>query len=136
MATRKTKLKAKRVKAWIEALESGKYRRTEDALTDGYGAYCALGVACKVYEKETGNKMQPFDWGNNDRYDHLKEYNDDKVLPERIAKWYGLERNPKLCILYNGKVECDKVSELNDALGASFRTIANGLKTLLNKVRA
>jgi hypothetical protein len=33
--------------AWLQALESGKYRQTRQVLHDGEG-YCCLGVACVV----------------------------------------------------------------------------------------
>ena len=34
-------------KKWLEALESGEYKKTKNALCDGNG-FCCLGVACEV----------------------------------------------------------------------------------------
>jgi hypothetical protein len=44
-------------KKWVEALRSGKYKQTEHVLQDTNG-YCCLGVACVVYEQETGITLQ------------------------------------------------------------------------------
>ena len=43
-------------KAWIVALRSGKYKQGKDQLQSGQ-KFCCLGVACLVYEEETGNKL-------------------------------------------------------------------------------
>jgi hypothetical protein len=40
-------------KKWIEALRSGEYKQTDNALHKGDG-YCCLGVACEVYAHENG----------------------------------------------------------------------------------
>ena len=43
-------------KKWVEALRSGKYSQGKGTLQNRAG-YCCLGVACDVYEKETGNEL-------------------------------------------------------------------------------
>ena len=43
---------------WVEALRSGGYKQGVGCLYDSHhDKYCCLGVACKVYEKETGDNL-------------------------------------------------------------------------------
>ena len=50
------------VKKWVEALRSGKYTQTTKCLQNQKG-YCCLGVACDLYEKETGHLLPKDDNG-------------------------------------------------------------------------
>lgn len=43
-------------KKWVAALRSGEYRQGRGCLMSAEG-YCCLGVACDVYEKETGRSL-------------------------------------------------------------------------------
>ena len=43
-------------KKWVGALRSGEYEQAKHTLQFG-GAFCCLGVACQVYEKETGKRL-------------------------------------------------------------------------------
>lgn len=72
-------------KKWVEALRSGKYKQTTDELQDGNG-HCCLGVACEVYEKETGEKI-PRDYKGF-------IFNMDPGLSydlKKVKDWLGLE---------------------------------------------
>ncbi|QDP56460.1 MAG: hypothetical protein Tp152SUR00d2C52646391_56 [Prokaryotic dsDNA virus sp.] len=44
-------------KKWIAALRSGEYIQGYHALQRPSGAFCCLGVACKVYEKNTDKNL-------------------------------------------------------------------------------
>lgn len=103
-----------RIKKWVDALRSGKYKQARGALRENVGegeyTYCCLGVATDIYEKETGNEIE---WKN-------KEY-----LPLEVMDWYGLEaNNPELTVdSYDYPA-----SELNDELFWSFRDIADAVE--------
>ncbi len=111
----------KNAKAWVEALESGKFKQTRGKLTKistrGLLSYCCLGVACELY-----------------RQAHIKTIIDDKkhigvraydgelnMLPERVQKWLGIRTN-------NGAYVTDKgIGDLiddNDSRCLSFKKIA------------
>ncbi len=89
----------KNAKKWIKALRSGEFKRTESVLNNECG-YCCLGVACAVYERETG-KMLPRD--KNGYYYHGCLKREFSVVKE----WVGLkddvgslENDPKRSLAY------------------------------------
>jgi hypothetical protein len=43
-------------RAWLKDLMSGQFKQTKDMLYNR-GRYCCLGVACKTYERVTGEKL-------------------------------------------------------------------------------
>ena len=45
------------VDLWADALESDEYKQGMLTLQGKSGSFCCLGVACKVYEKATGNEL-------------------------------------------------------------------------------
>lgn len=47
----------KPVKLWLKALRSGKFDKGVGRLEESPGKYCCLGVACIVFEKETGRSF-------------------------------------------------------------------------------
>ena len=99
-------------KKWLDALESGKYKQTNDSLMDDYG-YCCLGVAGRclnIPKNELGKASMPS--GLDKKYiskfpetffcksldgkelydsvfaEDLADMNDDKRLPfKEIAKY-------------------------------------------------
>lgn len=101
---------ARRIRAWVEALESGKYRQTFGNLRmlDEYRektgeriyAYCALGVACRVYEEVTGVNA---------------DYTTTS-LPYHVSRWYGLTANPAVVNPTTGLYDLEPatVMDLND----------------------
>jgi len=118
-----------RLKKWVAALESGRYRKYTGCLEDiDTGKVCALGVAMKVYEKETKTSLPKKAWGR---------YN----MPQTVSSWFGLDiTNPKICVVVKGEKVCDNISELND-VGAeinnqlyrmSFKKIAKGIRSTFN----
>ena len=46
----------KNQKLWISALQNGMYAQTKEHLRDEIG-FCCLGVACDLYEKDTGVRL-------------------------------------------------------------------------------
>lgn len=85
-----------RIKLWVEALRSGKYKQAKGRLRQGENSYCCLGVACEIsnlgmWIPVEGNKddeeyEQPGEW--------LYEVDEDDVsqvhLPTAVYKHYGL----------------------------------------------
>lgn len=90
---------------WIEALRSGEYRQVTGVLHSD-GAYCCLGVLCKVAKKRT-----PSDALNLDRYPALRELRDQCGL--------GKEEGDELQA---------RLTDLNDNKQWSFKRIAAWIK--------
>lgn len=53
---------------WLKALQSGEYEQTRGCLSDEIG-FCCLGVACVLYEEDTGIKL-PRNEFRKDKYDN------------------------------------------------------------------
>lgn len=70
----------KNARMWAEELPS--YTQTIGTLQDKDG-YCCLGVACAIYERETGNKL-PVDDSNH----YIGASLSKEFLP--VRKWLGL----------------------------------------------
>lgn len=116
-----------RIKLWVDALRSGKYKQTRKVLSDGEG-YCCLGVACEVaYQNGLNISRVTSDTktllcndtptGSAVQFDRETGY-----LPMTVADWYGLDsRNPW--------VEYDGMSytliQLNDDGAFTFDDIAD-----------
>lgn len=61
------------IQAWVNALESGVFRQTKEGMKDG-NSYDVLGVACYLYEKETGKTLPTDEDGNYLRACLVREY--------------------------------------------------------------
>ena len=100
-------------KQWLEALRSGKYRQTKEALKDDDG-YCCLGVLCNLVKDRVGED-----------FDGHKDYEGDseKVGYLFMGKlFYPPEKILKLArISIKG---AKKLANLNDD-GNTFEQIAN-----------
>ena len=105
-------------KKWVEALRSGKYSQCKGTLQNRAG-YCCLGVACDVYEKETGNKLPK---NNHGFYKGCSLINKFEVVKD----WLGLkEHNGNLsAFLYQGTIY-PTLAYLNDHSRSTFNEIAN-----------
>lgn len=101
-------------KKWVEALESGEYDQTFGTLENECG-YCCLGVACKIYEHDTGAKLAKNNIGYYAGHDLSSGF---KVVKD----WLGLVDS---CGVYGlGWL----LSEANDS-GRSFAEIAEIIKS-------
>lgn len=124
------KIYKQRIKLWIDALRSGKYVKTIGNLRSqrepNEYVYCALGVACQIYENETSDKLPDDEWN----LDLPKSY---------IAHWFGFTDS----LMYfkangfNPKIELcgTTVSEANDCDDMSFFEIANKIEKMYLKKR-
>jgi hypothetical protein len=99
------------VKKWVEALRSGEFDQGRSALETTQG-FCCLGVACKVYEKETGKSAK---------------YHNGRLVGELLSDqyevllWLGLRKADGL--FYSG-TETETLTHLNDN-HADFLAIAD-----------
>lgn len=118
-----------RVRWWVEALRSGNYTQTSNALRDNQG-YCCLGVACDVFRKKTKHGR----W--DDDVFVIGDMAEDGVLPDRVANWLGLDVNP--IINPGGRLsEEQTASSCNDELCWNFNQIADAVeRTYLNDGQA
>lgn len=103
--------KLEHAKAWIEALESGKYEQCTGGLRSENGKqYCCLGVACDISnlgEFEMPQGVSYYMPVNGDR--------GNKHIPEVVSNYYP-DFNPYQLVL------------MNDAKGKSFKEIAAYLR--------
>lgn len=115
--------KLKRIKAWVKALKSGKYKQTTEQLYDGKG-FCCLGVATDLYLKEKGKEWQKETsrcYGVESQFTELQT----SELTTEIASWYGLDsHSPEV----NYKGTSRTLMSLNDQTGLSFKKIAKLIK--------
>ena len=98
---------------WIDALISGEYNQTKGTLQDKKG-FCCLGVACKVYEQETGNKLPVNEFGTFREDALIREY-------KCVREWLGLSSG--LGRFQETGGDCS-LTKLNDE-GKSFNEIAD-----------
>ena len=114
-----------RIKKWIDALRSGQYRRGRDHLhyrdDDGDCKFCALGVLCDIYSKDTGH-----DWDTGDKIHTIR--GESEFLPSDVFRWLGLTPHEHDKDILIGGIA---ITALNDRDGASFRDIANRLESTL-----
>lgn len=108
-----TKIHKDRIRKWVKALRSGKYKQGRKALRTRRGNYCCLGVACDI------SKLSKWDTNSygEGRYDgHVGD------LPRRVKKWFGMAlSNP---LVTHGKKQVELAS-LNDRRSSSFRQVAD-----------
>ena len=104
---------------WVDALRSGEFEQTTGSLQDG-DAYCCLGVACVVAERE-GVKPR--------RRNHSGELigGDMSCQPLEITDWLGIWSG-------NGEHEHDEtfssdtLVDLNDQEAMTFAEIADHIE--------
>ena len=104
-------------KAWIAALRSGKYQQGKSRL-QYYKTFCCLGVACLVYEQETGNTLErsSLPYGDELYGENLNRY--------RVVKqWLNLRSSIGKALNGDNK----SLIQLNDT-DNSFTDIANILE--------
>jgi hypothetical protein len=118
------------LKAWVEALRSGRFEQGRGQLRyySGYGAWkhCCLGVACEV-----GVEMDVVET-HNDSFHFMLDENEGwetAILPPGFAKWIGFEeRDP---YIGGGK---GTLTNMNDVMNLSFAEIADVIEQTWLKV--
>ena len=102
------------IKLWVEALRSGEYEQGVGALHEG-DAFCCLGVACEVYQKQVGGLGVEMPYRNTYEYD-----GETGELPGLLIDWLELNSDPKI----GGKTAI----RLNDEDRLSFDEIADAIE--------
>lgn len=122
-----TKLQKKRVRAWVKALRSGKYKQGREVLKTKSGRYCCLGVACNIARKDL---KADWVWNKEQRYNSF--LGDTAVLPNKVRRYYGFsEQNPTIWLGGRPSVTC---ASANDHEKWSFKKIADAVEnTFLKK---
>ncbi len=81
-------------KLWVNALRSGAYKQTKNALARRYGPkeqrYCCLGVLCSLYMEQKGGKFEKASGGTNGALDFPNNDAGGALLPSKVQKWAGL----------------------------------------------
>ena len=125
-------------KLWVDALRSGDYQKGTGTLRRRLAwfdsskcAYCALGVLCDLYIKETGAVR--WELTDQDYYSISDvDFNRSGSLPTFIMEWAGLVGDdPYMSYMTGDGEEQLSVSEFNDQLGMSFPTIADYIERQL-----
>lgn len=111
------------IKAWVTALESGKYRKTRCQLkSESGGSFCVLGVACRTFEKKEGLKLNDKEWG-------IDGNDTEGTLPKRVKNWLGLSSsNPRICVEFSDGPLCSSAIHLNDDIRVNFKKFAKGIR--------
>lgn len=104
---------------WVDALRSGEYRQTRGCLQDSHG-YCCLGVACRVYEKHTGDKLV------EDRFGHLSGFDLSGYLAI-VKNWLQLhgEEGELTHLIDYSQVEFISLTYKNDHDNLNFNQLAD-----------
>ena len=110
---KKTKL-PKPVQKWVKALRSGKYRQTKHQL-GRFGAFCCLGVACKLAVAEGIIKDKDFKRG-------------DESLPKPVQDWLGMKSSV-------GALGSYSLASMNDN-GEPFTRIADEIESRWTSLRS
>jgi hypothetical protein len=98
---------------WLDALRSGQYKQSHNALKNFPHGYCCLGVLCDISEQGQWD-------GDGIYYDDQNGYS-SSFLPAGVARWAGLDHYDPAVDLGDG--EPLQLSYLNDT-GLSFAHIA------------
>lgn len=109
-----TEQQAEHRKLWVEALRSGKYRKTVSTLREN-DCFCVLGVACDVAIE---NGVAAY-WDNDRCVDRVTLESRYGCLPECVSKFYGG---------VGGDIplkSCESASRMNDGTNLSFAAMAD-----------
>ena len=110
-------------KKWVAALRSGKFRQGRGRLAkrdkSKHIQYCCLGVACRVYEQETGKTISM----NGTRCgDEVKFFDGEAdLLPSSVADWLNIKDS-------SGDFGTTSLMSLNDKSKLSFKEIADEIE--------
>ena len=109
---------------WVQALRSGKYQQSQEALKTDTG-YCCLGVLCDIVKDEIG-----IDWESHVRTDGMIKYitssfdGSFEFLPDSVVSYTEVDsNNPKVIDGFRFVY----FSSLNDG-GVDFSVIADTIE--------
>lgn len=102
-------------KKWVAALRSGEYKQRTGTLGGPQEGYCCLGVACKVYEDETGETLPRTTCGD---FAHPGTTSAAGSLDDSVRDFFGLRTD-------GGDYGHTCLWAQNDAVGKTFDEIAD-----------
>ena len=111
-------------KKWVAALRSGDYDQGINCL-QFEDHYCCLGVACKVYETETGVTLKSEKrWPGSKKEKLIGE----DLTPYRdVKEWLGLNT---VSGTFDSRVQgANSLIDLNDGTGLTFSQIADVIES-------
>ena len=103
-------MKQDKAEMWVEALRSGKYKKTYGRLKDNNG-YCCLGVLCDI------SKVSK--WEQDEPYNRFTYLNNTWDTPDVVMEWSGMENTDD-----DDRMSEEDLMGLNDK-GFSFDEIAD-----------
>lgn len=114
------------VRKWVDALRSGEYAQTRNALAirarNGETHHCCLGVACAVAGIEAEPATYP--WGSPSNA--FKFDGSDAVLPGSAQRWLGIGKgNPTVRVVTDKGAADRSLAGLNDSEQWTFDQIAD-----------
>lgn len=131
--------KHENILAWLDALRSGDFRQTQNALREtgperGEYAYCCLGVACEIswlgHWVDEGSfqdgTLALREEGRDPEYDDSVKYTEEEFTSPDVQEWLGLLDNAGQH--YDEKGETVSLAQLNDS-GKTFAEICDYIET-------
>lgn len=100
---------------WLEALRSGKYKKSQGALKKTDNTYCCLGVLCDIHRKTTKKKKN--NWKAISHNAEAFDYDGDEgclFIPEKVVKWAGLNPDVFNGVGYLSKSSMISLASIND----------------------
>lgn len=119
-------MKLEVAKKWIEALRSGKYKKTVGTLkrVDNYeqGSFCALGVLCDIYQREHERPLLEHKISAKAKRSKVAIDGEVDLIPEEVRVWAGMSSPAGHVETKHGELT---IPCLNDEGRMSFKKIAD-----------
>ena len=104
-------------KKWVAALRSGEFKQGYGTLGGPWNGYCCLGVACVVFERETGKKLP--------KRSNRKYATNQLIGPmDDVRRWIGLS-TPYGVFAEEAGIPSDTLAAINDSEKFGFNEIAD-----------
>jgi hypothetical protein len=116
-------------KMWASALRSGDYKKGLEALHPKKNSFCALGVLCDLYMKDTGKGAWILDEDTGAFAFKSGNKVDGMNPPPAVLKWAGIKKIESAHLMY--KDQPHSIVELNDETKMPFKKLADLIETSL-----
>jgi len=104
-------MKKEVMKKWVDALRSGKYEQTDNALKRD-NAFCCLGVLCDISEISYWKRKND---GDDGEFIYAEQYTN--LLPIKVAEWAGMKNASgsfQSVSAYSDDYKIDTLARMND----------------------
>ena len=134
-------MKKEILRKWIDALRSEEYSQVQDWLKfyiAGKCYFCATGVLCDLYSKETGKEWEE---EPEQRKGPAFIYDEEQSIPPEIIEWAEFSHSGGPIYMEDGEVFISLkkrkyhqgIATLNDT-GSTFHQIANKLEEVYKRL--